>query len=93
MLNLHSSSLQVVIPDLMGEKATAADPEREAVHAWVENEAVHQERTHAILQLHACLLYESCVDCESLRLRVQIERWEGLCRGKPRVKHAQSVTA
>ena len=53
----------VVIPDLMGEKATAAEPERAAVHAWVENEAVHQ-----------------------------IERWEGLCRGKPRVKHAQSVT-
>ena len=67
MLNLHSSSLQVVIPDLMGEKATAADPERSVVHAWVENEAVHQVRTPAILQLRACLLYESCVDCESLR--------------------------
>lgn len=42
-----------VLPDLIGDAATNAEPEREAVHRWVENEAPHQ-----------------------------IERWEGLCRGK-----------
>jgi hypothetical protein len=40
---------QVVLPDLMGEAAVSAEPERAQVHTWVESEAPHQLERYLIL--------------------------------------------